>query len=126
MVSSRHTPCAVTCVLFHLASLLEPLLVLGCCLPALVGRAGADQVHVGAEVLAIRAGAIAGAVRAEAEVLGSDLVERRLRFGNEIAPLIANAAFHRFSFWAAPEFPPGGKVGGTMRRAANVPHPRLQ
>src|SRR5438046_520706 len=61
--------------LLHLSAILEPLLVLRRLLPAFVGLAGADQVHVGAEVLAVFAGLIAGAVGAEAEVVGRQLVE---------------------------------------------------
>src|SRR5437868_2872360 len=46
----------------HLPGIFEPLLVVGRLLPPLVGRAGADQVHVGPEVFAARAGPVAGAV----------------------------------------------------------------
>src|SRR5262245_45404384 len=93
VVSSRHTPCAVTCVLFHLASLLEPLLVLGRFLPAFVRRAGPDQVHIGAEILAVLAGAVAGAVLEEAEILGGKFLGGSVRSSDQVAPLETNR-FH--------------------------------
>ena len=46
----------------ELFRLLEPLLILRRLPPAFVGRAGADEVHVGAEVLAVLARFVAGAV----------------------------------------------------------------
>src|SRR5688500_4133811 len=57
---------------FELPRVVQPLLILGRLLPAFVGRAGTDQVHIGADVLAVRAGAVAGTVGTEAEVLGGE------------------------------------------------------
>src|SRR5215831_1323029 len=54
--------------LLDLSGVLEPLPVLRRLLPPLVGGAGADQVHVGAQVLLVLAGPVAGAVGTEAEV----------------------------------------------------------
>ena len=48
---------------------LEPLLILRRLLPAFVGRAGADQVHVGAEVLAVLSLRLAGTALGEAEIV---------------------------------------------------------
>src|SRR3954462_15304760 len=47
---------AIATSLLDLSGAPEPLLILGRLLPALVGGAGADQVDVGAEVLAVLAG----------------------------------------------------------------------
>ena len=55
----------------HLPGVLEPSLVRGCLLPAFVGCAWTDQVDVGAEVLAIVTGAIAGTIGPQAEIVGS-------------------------------------------------------
>ena len=63
------------CLLLFLSCLLPPLLIFRRLLPPFVSRSRADQVHVGAEVLAAGAGAVAGAVRAEAEFIGRELVE---------------------------------------------------
>jgi len=86
----------------QLARLHEPLLICRGLLPPLVGRTGADQVHVGAEVLAVLAGLVAGAVGAEAEVVGRDDVgvRREVRgvgavpgeVGAELRPLRAPVA----------------------------------
>src|SRR5262245_29197347 len=72
--------------LLELHGLLQPLLVVRSLLPALVGRTGADQVHVGPQVLLVLPGPIPGTVGPQAEVLGS------LLSGQRIANLIANSA----------------------------------
>src|SRR5262249_24756943 len=56
----------------------EPLLILRRFLLALIGRTRADQGYVGAKVLFVLSGLVARAVGAQAEVIGSDLVGRRL------------------------------------------------
>ena len=52
--------------------LLEPLLVGRRLPPILIRRAGADAVHVGAEILAAGAGALAGTAFFQPEVGGGD------------------------------------------------------
>src|SRR5262249_16764516 len=69
----------------------EPLVICGRLLPALVGRAGADQVHVGAEVLAVLARAVAGAVGTQAEVLGRQLLRCIAQLREQVAALILDA-----------------------------------
>src|SRR6516165_9868224 len=81
--------------LLRLSGILEPLLVLGRLLPALVGRAGADQVDVGAKVFSVLASAIAGTVRVETEVVGGQLLRRHLQLGEQVAALVADAPLHR-------------------------------
>src|SRR5262245_11717169 len=86
------------------------MLVVGRLLPALVGRAGADQVHVGPEVLAVLAGAVAGAVGTEAEILRRELLGGRLQLREKVAPLIAYTSFDRIGLGGCPEFPPVREV----------------
>src|SRR5262249_49776657 len=83
------------------------------------GRAGADQVHVGAQVLAVLAGAVASTVGAQAEVLGRELLRRIHQLGEKIASLITDAAFLGIGVPRPPEpFPirqalgPGRRNGG--------------
>src|SRR6516162_6509394 len=78
--------------LLLLPCLLEPLLIFRCLLPALVGQAGADQAHIGPQVLAVLAGAVAGAVRPEAKVFRRHLLGHQMELGKEIAARVANAA----------------------------------
>src|SRR5262249_36510922 len=89
---------------------LEPLLILGGLLPALVGRAGADQIDVGADVLAVLAGPVAGAVGAQAEVVGGDRFRRRSNLGWEVAALKTYLAGDRTGFAGSPELLPLGKA----------------
>src|SRR5262245_125452 len=100
--------------LLQLSRLLEPFLVLGRLLPSLVGRPRADQVHVGAKIFAVLAGAVAGAVGAKAEVVRGDPVRRRGQFGDEIAPLISHFPFARVRIGGAPELLPLGNILGAV------------
>src|SRR5881392_2922810 len=70
--------------------LLQPVLIFGALLPALVGLAGADQLDVGAEVAAFRAGAVARALGVQAEVRGIHLVGGSARPGQQVAALKTN------------------------------------
>src|SRR5262249_14887525 len=91
-------------------------LVLGRLLPALVSRAGADQVDVGAEVLTVLAGAVAGAVGAEAEVLGRELVEFGVGSGKEVSSLKSEATFPRIGLLGPPQLLPFFQAFRTARR----------
>src|SRR5262245_13489036 len=72
---------AITTSLLDLSRVLEPLQVVGRLLPPLVGRSGADQFHVGPQVLAVLPGPVAGAVGAKAEILGRELLRRFHQLG---------------------------------------------
>src|SRR5262245_45686197 len=96
--------------------LLEPLLILRGLLPALVCRAGANQVHVGAEVLAVGAGTVAGAVSAEAEVFGGERRTTLCKSTDQISTLIANIALDRPRFRRVPELSPRFQVVDLRRR----------
>src|SRR4029453_12033539 len=87
---SRHG----VCLLLHLFGILEPVLISRHFLPALVCRPRTDKVHVGAEVLAVRAGAVAGAVGAEAEVVGSEFFRAGLSPLKEVSALKTDNAFN--------------------------------
>jgi hypothetical protein len=89
---------------------LEPLLIRRRFLPALVGRAGADQVHVGAEVAAVFARAFAGVVGVEAEVLGRDWFRRIAQLGKDRAALIPTAAFQGVGISLSPKPLPSGQA----------------
>src|SRR5262249_23660793 len=91
---------------------LEPLLIFRRRLPALVGGAGAVQVHVGAEVLAVLARLVASAVGAEAEVLGRQLIGGGCIPLVEIATGVMNRALNHVRRISAPEpFPAGQRAG---------------
>src|SRR5260370_7867963 len=60
-----------------LPAILQPLPILPRLLPALPPRTAPPHVHLGPDVLTLLAGAVAGAVRAEAEVLGGEFLGRR-------------------------------------------------
>src|SRR5207302_1314511 len=68
-----------------------------------VGRAWADQVHVGAKVLAVLACPIASTVGAEAEVGGNKLFGSSVQLGEKIATLITGPAFNGARVVRAPE-----------------------
>src|SRR5262249_36299818 len=96
----------------RLTCVLEPLLVFGGLLPALVGLTGADQLHVGAEVPAV----LAGAVGAQAEVLGGQLVEGSVSPGEQVAPAKSHVPFLRIGLRGSPELLPFLQVCRTTRR----------
>src|SRR5262249_20941244 len=84
---------------------LAPLLVVPRLPPLLVRRAGADPVHVGAEVLAACALALAGAVRRQAEVGGRDVLWVLQHPLPEIAALEARLSDHAVGRRLAPDPP---------------------
>jgi hypothetical protein len=94
----------------HLPGVLEPLLILRVLLPALIGRAGADQLHVGAEVPPVLAGAVAGAVGAQAEVLRGEALGGGSRPRDEVAALKTDLAFYRAGVFVAPKPVPIGEI----------------
>src|SRR5262249_17107874 len=96
--------------LLDLSRVLEPLLVVGGLLPPLVGGAGADQVHVRAQVLTVLPGAVAGAVGPQTEVLGCEFFRGHPRPRDEVAALKSDLAFHRTGVLLAPEPVPVGKI----------------
>src|SRR4029079_9876130 len=89
--------------LLHLSRFLEPLLVFGRLLPSFVGRTGANQVHVGAEVLLVLPVLVTGAVRPEAEVVGGELRRIRLGFRSKVTSLKVDAAYRRPRVFQSPE-----------------------
>src|SRR5262245_37135059 len=80
-----------------------PLLVPRRLLPALVGGSWSDQLHVGTEVLAAGAGALAGAPLVEAEILGGGLLKPGEGSGPEIATPVADFTPHSSGILHAPE-----------------------
>src|SRR5262249_41103835 len=94
----------------QLPGVLEPLLIVRRLLPLLVGRAGADQVHVGAEVFAVRAGAVAGAVRPEAEVLGRERLRGLVKPSKEVAALETDRFLDGSGLRRVPELLPAGEI----------------
>src|SRR5688572_10916427 len=89
----------------HLSGVLELLPLLG-------GLAGADQVHVGTEVLLVFAGAVAGAVGTEAEVFGREELGARGASAEKVAALESKRPFLAAVVGLSPEFPPRGEVHG--------------
>src|SRR5262249_22679890 len=87
------------CILRFLA----PFLITRRLFPAFIGGAGADQVHIGAEVLAARAGAPAGAAVSPTQILRAGLLKLSEGAGPEIAVPIANIASYRGRITKAPE-----------------------
>src|SRR5262245_10539352 len=102
------TTCATS--LLDLSGVLEPLLILRRLLPPLVGRAGADQVHVGTEVLLVLPGAVAGAVGAQAEVVRRQLLRGSVRPGEDIAAPVPNLSAPAPGVVLLPEPVPLGQV----------------
>src|SRR5262249_44146570 len=94
---------------------LEPLLVVGRLLPALVGLAGADQVHVGAKVFPVLARLVAGAVGAQAEVLGHQLFGGTAGLVDEVPTLEPGFPTLGIEFRNAPEALPVGQRPGRYR-----------
>src|SRR5262249_51184794 len=85
----------------------EPLLIIGRRLPALVRRAGADQVHIGAEVSAVRTGAVAWAVGTEAIVVGGHVFEISSDLRGEIAVREPDPRLDAVGFRRTPQALPG-------------------
>src|SRR5262249_21696778 len=88
----------------------EPLLVLGRSLPALVGGARSDQVHVGAEVAAAGTGAFARTVGMQPEVLGPDLLRNAGHLEQQAPALIPGPACPRIRAGGCPEVLPIHRV----------------
>src|SRR5262249_51158622 len=88
---------------------LQPLLICRRLLPAFVGRAGADQVHVGAQVLLVLAGAITGAAFGKAEIVRSDRFGITLKEPLRVAAE-ENGALQRAGILASPVLVPLGQV----------------
>src|SRR5262249_16766434 len=93
-----------------------PPLVLRRLLPAFVGRAGADQVDVGTEVLAVLAGPVAGTVGTKAKVIGLQLVQRGSGSGKQIADVKPRLCLQRFGFRTSPELFPFVQALRAVRR----------
>src|SRR5262249_50274111 len=102
----RCSPLGVLLTRLPFAGALEPLLVRRCLLPALVGFARTDPVHVGTQVAAAGALALAGAVCVQPEVLGGELRRVGDGRGKEVASLIAGAALQRIGLVDSPELLP--------------------
>src|SRR5262249_22820898 len=92
-----------------LSRVLEPLLVFRRLHPALVRLAGADQIHVGAQILAVLARLVARAVWPETEVSGCKLLRCVDRPVEEVSALKTNGPFDRTRVALLPEPIPVGE-----------------
>src|SRR5262245_44397085 len=104
----------------HLSGILEPLLIFRRLLPALVRSTGADQVHVGPQVLAVLARFEAGAVSAKAEVFWGDLVDLRGETCLQVAALVANRSLNGARFRRFPEFLPLFQTARSVWRLRHI------